>query len=416
MHLTLEHLQHLAKPDQQPLLDEAARVNAQSPAEVQGFRKRHDLDADLASAAIHIAQAREKAQAKLGPLATTLIADVEAVEQADSLAVARYKASRFATHTQQSSHVYDLCCGMGVSTLGLVEACSVEHVTAVDHDEGRTWMAGRLAGCQAVCADVAELQIPQDAMFHIDPSRRSAGRRIYDLEQYQPGPAVWQALLGQCPSGCFKLSPGIDLEQVEALVDGPLQVFAEDGCELEFISEGGRLVQSVLWLGKLAGDTTRRATYVDVDGQTLSIAGEPDLNDELAMASASFHAVDEPVGKYLLAVDPAVERAGLMSTLGDQVGATLLHPGLGLLVCDQLPEPHAMITVFEWLDVLTYRPKKIKRWLRERGGGHVEVKTRGGVVDPNPLQVAWSQPDGEAFVMFILRFDRRVLTLATRRV
>lgn len=415
MRLTIEQLQFLSQPDAAVLLTDAEQVDPSSPAAVERFRKQHQLDRELASAALHITQARIKARKKLPDHADALFADVEAVEQADSLNVARHKARRFAS-LQADVPIFDLCCGMGVSALGLSDACEPARVTAVDREASRAWMAHKLAGCQTQCNDVATFELPQEAVFHIDPSRRQAGRRSYSLEDYDPAPEIWATLLKQCPHGAFKLSPGVNLEELDRLKQHMLADAIPQSCELEFISESGRLVQSVLWCGKLADLASRRATCIDDQGQAQTLIGAPDVDSDLAMASAGYHAVKEPVGRYLLAIDPAVERAGLISTLGDQVDATLLHPGLGLLICDQTPACHAMITPFVWLDVLPFRPRKIKRWLQDHNAGHIEVKTRGGVTDPNPLQVAWSRPQGDPFTLFILRFDKRVAVLVTQRL
>lgn len=416
MRLTLERLQFLSRPEHDVLLQDAGHVNPQQPAEVERFRQRHHLDADYASAAIHIAQARHKAQVKLRSLAENLIADVEAVEQADSLNVARYKAGRFSQVHKESQTVYDLCSGMGVTTFALSEACGSSNVTAVDHDAGRAWMSQRFAGCNSLCADVSTLRLPNHAMFHIDPSRRSEGRRLYQLSDYQPGPDVWRTLLAQSHDAAHKLSPGVDIHAVEELLDNYRADALETTTELEFISESGRLVQSVLWFGSLAGQTSRRATRLDEKGDVTTLEGEPDAEEDLAIRSAAFQTVKKPIARYLVTVDPAVERAGLMSVLGEQLGATLLYPKLGLLICDDPPPSHPMIRTFLWQDVLPFRPRKIKRWLREHDAGHIEIKTRGGVTDPDPLQVAWSRPQGDPFTLFILRFDKRVAVLVTQRL
>ena len=77
-----------------PELFHAARdADATDVAAVARLRKR--WSADLVAVALDLASARRQAREKFAEAAGALIADAEGVEQATSLPVARYKASKF---------------------------------------------------------------------------------------------------------------------------------------------------------------------------------------------------------------------------------------------------------------------------------------------------------------------------------
>ena len=435
MHLSLDQLAFLETAGGRDALAQAATLDATRPADVAALRKC--FHADQAAAAFEVVAARRKGRLKFGDLADELIADVEAVEQASSLRVARHKARRFAERAA-GRPAWDLCCGLGGDARALAELMGNASVTAVDRDAGRAWMAQRFAGCASLCDDVATLALPADAAWHIDPSRRSERGRAWRLDDYAPPPEVWFRLLATHPDACLKLSPGLDVFDFEDrwAANAPAGL----AVELQFVSEAGRLVQTLAWTGGLASGHARSAALL-VGDAAHELAGEPRLPD------AAFDPVDHdqaepPPAKYLYTVDPAVERGELVAQLADELDAAALHPRLGLLMSDELIES-PFVTAFEWLDVLPFhrgnpRPRKLKQ-LKEQlavhGAGVVEVKTRDQVVDPDVLQKQLTpgstpgSPPGSAkgagsklpggagiLTLFVYRFDRTVRALVARRL
>ena len=91
------------------------------------------------------------------------------------------------------------------------------------------------------------------------------------------------------------------------------------------------------------------------------------------------------------------------------------HPKLGLLTSDRvLLSP--WLRGFEVLADLSWNLKRVRRWLREHGAGVVEVKTRGGAVDPDAVQPKLRGPGDAAYVVFILRWDRQLRATICRRL
>lgn len=367
-----------------PLLDAVAAEPApDTPAAVARWRKQYP--AELVRAAMELVTARRKAADKLAA-AEQLAADAVGVEQATAIEPARYKAQRFAELSPQ--RVFDLCCGIGGDTMALAVCAPV---IAVDSHPLRAWMArhnARQTGAPhhaAMAVDVTNLPLHNE-VFHMDPSRRNERGRVWRIEDYQPGPDFIDDLRQRCPTGAIKLSPGIDTDDL-------------DGGEIEFISHRGALTQAVWWLGDLARHR-RSATALPAHA---TLTGEPD----------DFLPATEPM-RYLLAIDPAVERARLIHVLIEQAGAATVHPQLGLLTADR-PIDSPFLTAYELLAVLPWRVKKAKQWLAEHDGGVVDVKTRGGAVDPDTAAKQLRGKGETPYVVFVLRFDREVRALITQR-
>jgi len=261
----------------------ASLPESPGPREVEALRTR--WPAAVAACAVEVGRARRKASGKFRPeVARSLWADAEGVEMASSGSAARHKAARFAGHGE----AVDLCCGIGGDAMAMAEVCPM--VLAVDASPVRAWMAARNACCMALCAEVEGVGDPGEGMVaHVDPARRDRdGRRRIRYEDLEPGPAVIEALAGSRPGVAVKLPPGVDSRETPA-------------GELEWISEGGRLTQAVLWTGALRGACERRATRLSGD-DAASITGDGSEAGERA----------ETLGRWLFAVDPAVERAGLL--------------------------------------------------------------------------------------------------------
>ena len=77
-----------------------------------------------------------------------------------------------------------------------------------------------------------------------------------------------------------------------------------------------------------------------------------------------------------------LEHAKLHGTLAREFGLWELAHGLGLLFGNELIDL-TWFNAFEVLACTTLRLEKVARALKEHGSGEVEVKTRGGVVDPD---------------------------------
>lgn len=357
MSVSVETWRWLTSPEG---LEAVACAPAESSASVvSGLRKR--FDADRVRGIFEASKARRKASTKLDAAwASQLVADQGGVEMASSARSARYKSARFEQILGQGVRVSDLCCGIGADSWGLSQA-GID-VVGVDRDPSRIVMyAHNLPGCVGVCGDAFEDCPAEVDAFHLDPARREGTKRVLSIEDFLPGPAVWDDVIERVGSGAIKLNPGVD---AYALPEG----------EVEILSEPGGLTQAVLWVGALAGDASRRATMLGDSGLLATLCGEPERPED-----------SNEVGAYLGTLDACVERADLVGVLLETLGVRLVHPGTGLVTCEG-SVTHPMVRWYRVLEVLAWNEKRVRAALRAYGHGIVEVRTRGGVVNPDEVQ------------------------------
>jgi len=397
----LEVWRQLVEPGSQSLREAAAVTDASDVAAIARLRQRWPVE--LVQAALNLATARAKARMKFPERAASLVADAEGVEQASSISVARHKANRFSEGVgDEPGAIVDLACGIGGDALSLGEAGNKP--VAIDREPLRAWMARQNVGCPAAAADVSDVDVT-GRLCHLDPGRRQGGKRSRSIHLSEPGPAAIDTVNKQSAGLALKLSPAVDPAELP-----------RPG-ELEFISDAGRLVQSVLWTGTLAGDTARRATRLE-HGQAHSLCGEVGS----AQTGGSGTGAAPPLGerqRYLFTVDPAMERAGLLGKLCEQLDLDMPHPQLGLLTADDAAErarQSVWLTGFELLAHMPWRLKRVQQWLAAHDGGLIEVKTRGQAVDPNRVQKQLRGQGSTSYTVFILRWDTKRVALITRRI
>ena len=368
----------LDSPAAAPLLEATEGVAEPSARLVSGLRKQ--WPAEVVSAALELARARVKSREKF-PDQPGLWCDVPGVEQASSALVASWKAKRF--ERSQVERAVDLCCGIGGDAMSLSR---VVDLLAVDIDPLRTWMTQRNAKCATQTIDMRDVAV-EDVILHIDPARReeATGRRLWTLDAYRP---PWQELLGviaRARGVSCKLGPGVPV---------PLEGVPPES-ELEFIQEGGRLVQAVLWTGELAtAQHARRATLLPSGDSLLgSVEPIPQTDD-----------VEPNEGEFLLEPRPALERAGLIGcALRSQPGEPReAAPGLGLILCDQ-PASTPWFLTWQIHAVLPMRERAVKTWLREHDGGELIARTRAGAIDVDHWSRALRGKGGTQFTVFGLR-------------
>jgi len=361
--LTLDSLAFLQTPAGKRLLREAAEVRATSTGDLQTLtrlRSRHSPEA--ASAALETVALRERARRKFS-LAGQMFFTRDALEQASGEVVAQHVAARFAG----SSHVLDLCCGIGGDSIAIAANA---RVTAIDRDPLRLAIARINATVYGVadritflCADIIQSPLPAADAAYCDPGRRSDTGRIFDVRRYEPPLAAVLHIAAGLPACGIKVAPGIR--------DTDLPSSA--GSEAEFIQQDGDLKQATLWLGRLR-TTARRATLLPA-GETL-VSGA---------CTSTVPVPALPPRRVLYEPAAAVIRAHLVEGLAGTLGSTKLDDSIAYLSGDTLvPTPFATAyAIEEWHP---FNLQALRRRLRELGVGGVVVKKRGSPLDPQELE------------------------------
>jgi SAM-dependent methyltransferase len=366
--MDLDTFAWLLAPQGQALLAELAAQElreADALRLLDGLRRR--FAPEQARAALEVALARRRARAKF-PQADRLYFTREALEQASAAPVAAARASRLAPY----GDVADLCCGAGADALAMAAADA--RVTAVDRDPLRLALCRANAAALGLGERVATLERdllaeppPDAAALFCDPGRRAGGRRRFSVSEYEPPLAHVLGWRARTPALGVKLAPGVDRDELPG------------DAEVEFVSLDGELKEAALWCGPLA-TTRRRATVLraSADGhvETHTMAS--------AEPSSPASSVIRPPATFLYEPDPAVIRAGLVTELGERLGAAQLDGQLAYLTADELvTTPFARAwPVLEWQP---FGLKALRARLRALEAGAVTVKKRGSPLDTDAL-------------------------------
>jgi len=370
--MELEVAQWLVSAEAAPWLQRAAAEK--DPESLSAAdRWRRDLPGEKAAAVLGQESLRRAAVRKLGGSASELFLTRDGLEQATRPTVARWRAERLAA--SGVAHVWDLGCGLGLDALALVEAGM--GVTAIERDPVSATLAAANLGASArvIVGDVADLydQVPSDAGVFLDPARRTARGRSWDVADLSPSWDVVTSVLDGGRVACVKLGPGI-----------PYRLLPEHA-EAVWVSDQGDLVEAAVWAGRDAAPGRRSALL---------------LPQGLSLEAEAGHLPLGPIRSWLYEPDPAVIRAGAIPALGRELGATGIAPGVAYLTTEtHQPTPYA--TAFEVLDRLPYRERDLRAWVKANRVGTLEIKKRGLEVDPAALRRRLA-PKGPASATLVL--------------
>lgn len=360
------------------------------------------LPQPIARAALETAILRREAATKF-PHAEKMYFTREALEQSTAGEVSAYRAERY----RPFGLVADLGCSIGGDTLKLA---GVTRAIGLDRDPLRLAMAQAnaavlglevdwvmadlndplpLAGgrrmtddCQPSTDDrqrttangirntkneipraLPTTHNPPPTALFFDPSRRAEHRRIFSVNDYRPPLGILRSWLPRFPAIGVKLSPGVRLEEL-----------VEYNAEIEFISLRGELKEAVLWFGALR-TAQRRATLLPGAYTLISNSNSEIPNSKFPTS---------PPLAFLYEPDPAILRAGLVTTLAEQLDAAQLDPDIAYLTAEKItPTPFARAWEVEaWFP---FQLKRLRAYLRQRGVGRVTVKKRGSPLTPEAL-------------------------------
>ncbi|ROS50472.1 class I SAM-dependent methyltransferase [Frigoribacterium sp. PhB24] len=363
---------------------------------VAALRKQGHSPA-LVSAVLTQARLRGRAATKFGEFASRMLFTEAGLEQATRLPVAARHAGRYATAGLGS--VADLGCGIGGDALAFA-ALDLD-VLAVDRDEVTAavasynlapWSSSRVEQGDAETTDLGGVE----GVF-LDPARRTSGhnatRRLADPADWSPGLDVAFGFAERLPTG-VKLGPGVDRELLPP------------DAECQWISVDRDVVEVGVWFGPLARPGVGRSALV------ISASGASELT-----AAADSDDVDAgDLGEYLYEPDGAVIRARLIGDLARSLGARMISRDIAWLTTETRVEtPFAQ--GFRVLETFPLDERTLKRELRARGIGRLEIKKRGVDVDPATFRKRLSlQGNGSATLVLTRVAGRHTALLCERLV
>jgi hypothetical protein len=343
----------------------------------------------LVAAVLTQSKLRAKAVGKFGPFAERMLFTDAGLEQATRLRVAALHAGRF--RAAGLNRIADLGSGIGADALAL--AGIDLKVTAVERDEVTAAIAAyNLApwpNATVVHDDAMAVDLSGFDGVYLDPARRSNDRRLSNPADWSPSLDFAFGL--DLPTG-VKLGPGIDRDLIPA------------GWEAQWVSVDHEVVELGVWSGPLARPGIGRAALV------LGAHGTAEL-------TAGSDSADEPageLGQFVYEPDGAVIRARLIGDLARQLDARMLHHQIAYLTADEaVQSPFA--ACFRVVETFSLDERTLKRELKARGIGTLEIKKRGVDIDPASFRKKLSPSGPNSATLILTRLgERRVALLAER--
>jgi len=389
---TIEDYRWLVGEQAQPYFDDVKSSGVSFVALTK--RLRADLSPERTHLVLEQIDLRERARAKFSR-PEKMFFTRKLLEQSTDDQIASHKASRFPS----GQPIADLCCGIGGDTLALLGRGPC---LAVDRDpvamllveaNCRALDAGKLS-CEVV--DVRSfVEGMQCAAWHIDPDRRVATQRTSQAVYSEPSLDVLQKLFQRVAAGAIKLAPGAD----------PSGDWHDDGSlELEWIGSRRECRQQVVWLGALALHAGQRtATIVGRQGESHSFTGNAELEVDVSAP-----------GRYLYVPDSTLLASRLAGALADQLQLYATSYGLSYYTADELQDS-PLLEVFEIDELMNLDVKRLKRLLRERKVGILEIKVRGLEIDPAELRKKLQPKGSESATLLIFRSGEDVKVAVAQR-
>jgi hypothetical protein len=309
----------------------------------------------------------------------------------------------------------DLCCGVGVDAIAWARGRSLDCV-AIDQDPVAVMLTKFHAELQgapvAVELGAAErFEGLASHWVHVDPDRRQDGHRHSRADQMSPTMDQLVSVREHSAGGSIKLAPAT------VVPDG-----WRDSTGSHWISFDRSVRQQRLWWGseryRVGTKTLSRGRWMpresndSLQAQWIHLQIPTDCRGPEPMREAGRL---DLLPRYVGDCDPVVRASDSTVELAGHFGVSILGDRNGYLIADR-PVRTAWIDWFEIEEVMPWDRKRVRRCLRERGIGRLEIKTRGvkEPVDALRGQLALSG-DREA-TLLLTQVNRRVLALLAQRV
>ncbi len=351
-------------------------------SEVARLRKQgHSLE--TVSAVMGQVALRQKARDKFGTFADRMLFSAESLEVASRLDVASHHAGRFLS--AGISSVTDAGCGLGGDALAFAGAGLT--VRAIERNDVTAALASyNLQPFDSVTVEQAEvetLDLSSAESLWFDPARREGTRRLTNPHDWSPS-LEWVFDQARTKPTGIKLAPGMQ------------RTLIPEGCEAQWVSWKGSVVEMVLWWGALAREGIARSALVLTDQGGAEFTGPHDSEDA---------SVGELL-QYLFEPDGAIIRARLIGDLARAHGAHMTS---------QAPVTSPLMQCFRVRKSVPYSTKNVQSLIREAQLGTLEIKKRGIDVDPAALRRTLPlQGEGSATLILTRVGGKKTAILADR--
>lgn len=344
------------------------------------------------SALVHQIELRRKARYKFRSVDELLFTQ-PALEQATREEISRYVAHRFIGY-----HTADLTAGIGADAWEIFQQTSG---FCVEKDPLRhkivSFNLKRLSqDIPCFCLSAEEVSLDTVDCVYLDPARRDQdGRRTAQIDLWQPHLPSYIPQIRDTVSGIgIKASPACD-------ISGQWH----DQQEIEFIGWGHQTKQVMFWLGVLASEARRRVTLLP-SGWTCT---EHDLSHDVPVVNPQTYIIDP---------HSAILRAGLVDQFATQFSLSKLHPQIGYLTADHVPEFPApeLGRVYRILDVSKYNRKSLAKTLKSFSIYSAHLRQRGFPYELDPLYTQLGIREGNDYTILFTRLGPSLYSIITEKV
>ncbi len=320
---------------------------------------------------------RKKASQKFSHPENLLFTE-KGIQQSSSKCLSEYHAVKFSKYKS----IADICCGIGSDLQNLSE--NKELVFAVDLDnttlEFAKWNNRDKSNIVYINGKAQDFDKDVEAVF-IDPDRREGSKRIIEPEDYSPSISEIFKMLEKYPNMAIKLSPVINYKSLNI----------NRKHTFEFVSEKGELKEILLCFGELATENIFRKAVLLPENLSIN-----DLEiDEISVSK---------IKKFLFEPDAAIIRSGLVKQLGYKFGYNLIDKNLALLTSDNSNQ-NRFVKTYKVIDVFNYNLKILKRYLKDKNIGILEIKTRGFSQTVEEFRKKLKLRGNKKATMFILKMN-----------
>lgn len=271
------------------------------------------------------------------------------------------------------AEVVDICCGAGGDSLALAVRCkSVRAIDAAAISVHLLRANAKLQklSIQSSCQLAEDVTLQAQEFLHIDPDRRTTGKRVTAVEALQPSWPTVRRLVEEAAGSSVKVAPATAWSELEISPD-----------VVRFLSRD-RSVRQQRWLWGL--DRWPRGSIV------VSVwSGSTWVHEVFMQSELDTHDPGEclatDVAAFVADYDPVIRAARVSGLLAERIGSQMLDSAGGYFTAS-LCHPHAMVRWFRSLDLLTLDAKKLRAYARSAGVGVWELKSRGVAVDVDRLR------------------------------
>ncbi len=309
------------------------------------------------------------------------------------------------------AEVIDGCCGAGVDAIALARrGCQVTavEISPIALQLARHNFHSNGLKAEFALSDLSEFAMPKSAFLHIDPDRRTEGKRSTHVDQFSP---PWTSIAAHVASaaGCsIKLAPATIME--DSMDWGP----TGPPHSVRWLSKD-RSVRQQRWTWKLPRwPVSSRVVSTQVHEQPwhhevfeLSDWNAPNIDiGEIATERTSLK------NWFIADQDPALRAARLTVPFAVRYSIQILGNEFGYFIADRF-FPHPMLRWFEVIDVLPFDKKKLRAYSRTLLPRTWEIKSRNVDVDIDSLrrELPTNSQSSVTMTLLITRVQRRHIAI-----